>query len=52
MMSLVLLCLIIYVMAYFCLKISGQPIQIEHIHSVEDYFIDSKVEIIEDRIKG
>ncbi|HEO8419239.1 hypothetical protein [Niallia sp. FSL W8-0635] len=39
MLSLIILCVIIYFSAYFCLKASGQSMDVTPIQSFEDYFI-------------
>jgi hypothetical protein len=44
MLVLVLLCFVIYLAAYFCLKEHGQPMEVRPIRSIDDYFIQSKEE--------
>ena len=46
MLALIILCMVIYISAYFCLKASGQSIEIRQIQSFEDYFFDSDEKII------
>ncbi|MEH7494021.1 hypothetical protein [Neobacillus niacini] len=43
MFELILLCLFIYIAAFYCLKSSQQVIKVEPIQSFDDYFIDSIV---------
>jgi hypothetical protein len=43
MFELILLCLLIYIPAFYCLKSSEQGLQVEPIQSFDDYFIDSTV---------
>ncbi|MCB5238369.1 hypothetical protein AB1L07_13650 [Niallia alba] len=39
MLSLIILCMIIYILAYVCLKKSGESMEVTPIQSFEDYFI-------------
>lgn len=38
MIGLITICVLIYLPAYFCLKSSGQHMEVTHIKSVRDYF--------------
>lgn len=44
MLSLIIVCFLIYISAYFCLKASGQSMDVKPIQSYEDYFTNSKEE--------
>jgi hypothetical protein len=44
MLALLFLCFVIYMAAYFCVKVHGQPIEVKPIKSFDDYFIQSKEE--------
>lgn len=44
MFALSILCLVIYLAAYFCLKASGQSMEVKSIQSFDDYFIQSNEE--------
>jgi hypothetical protein len=50
MLTLITLCWIIYISTYFCLKSSGQSIDVKPIQSFDDYFIDSNEKIIEKQL--
>ncbi|MEH7418703.1 hypothetical protein V7266_25915 [Neobacillus drentensis] len=50
MLTIILLCLLIYISAYFCLKASGQSIDVRPIQSFEDYFSDSNEKIMEKQL--
>ena len=41
MLALIILCLVVYLSAYYCLKVSGHSIDVTLIQSFEDYFIDN-----------
>ncbi|SDL99058.1 hypothetical protein SAMN05443253_101395 [Bacillus sp. OK048] len=43
MFEIILLCLIIYIAAFFCLKSSEQQIKVEPIQSFDDFFSDSTI---------
>jgi hypothetical protein len=41
MFELIILCLVIYIAAYFCVKASGQSMEVRPIKTFDDYFIES-----------
>jgi hypothetical protein len=41
MLSIVILCFVIYLSAYFCLKSAGQSLEVEKIETFDDYFVQS-----------
>lgn len=47
MLTIILLCMFIYISAYFCLKASGQSIDVRPIQSFEEYFSDPNEKINE-----
>jgi hypothetical protein len=47
MLTIILLCLFIYISAYTCLKASGQSLDVRPVQSFEDYFTDSNEKIME-----
>ncbi|WP_187118872.1 hypothetical protein [Bacillus marasmi] len=46
MLAIISLCLFIYIPAYFCLKTSGQSMDVRPIQFIEDYFIVSNGKVI------
>ncbi|WP_197028386.1 hypothetical protein [Bacillus sp. EB01] len=41
MVSLIILCSIIFVSAYYCIEASGQKVEVKSIQTVNDYFIET-----------
>ncbi|WP_281278916.1 hypothetical protein [Ectobacillus funiculus] len=41
MFAFIILCFVIYLATYFCLRASGQSMEVESIQSINDYFIQS-----------
>ncbi|WP_019394528.1 hypothetical protein [Priestia filamentosa] len=41
MLSIVILCFVIYLSAYFCLKSDGQSLEVEKMETFDDYFVES-----------